>query len=177
MPSLTVWIYDTPLGAEAGHRRLKRLMVGEALQVIEAVVVTWVPGALAPRLLHADEAGGPMPGGSVLTTLLDLVPDAAHDPAHDPAHEAPAGTGSLAGDLRRAGIEWSLLEDVGARTVPGSSALWVLSGEVDFDRVRPVVAQAVARGDVVLRHARLPEDGPQALRRIAEALDRGRRDP
>ena len=40
----------------------------------------------------------------------------------------------------------------------------VLSGDADFDQVRPVIERGVARGDVVLMHVELPHDAPDILR-------------
>jgi uncharacterized membrane protein len=76
----------------------------------------------------------------------------------------------VAGRLRGTGIDPEFLEDVDTHLGQGTSALWVLSGDVDLDLVRPVVEHALARGDVLLRHARLTEDGPEALTGIVGDL-------
>jgi uncharacterized membrane protein len=170
VPNLTVWIYDTPLGAEAGHRRLRRLLANEALHLLDAVTVSWVPGAHEPRLLHTRGTTAFNADGSVLAALIRLWPAASLRPDGGAVEGGPAPE-EVAEGLRCAGIEPAFLEEVSTRMAPGTSALWVLSGEVDFDQVRPVVEQAVARGDVILRHVRLPQDGPDAL---ADALGVGR---
>ena len=50
MPALTVWCYGTPLGATAGSVRLRRLEQARALEVIDAITVSWAPGAHRPRV-------------------------------------------------------------------------------------------------------------------------------
>ena len=167
MPSLTVWIYDTPLGAEAGQRRLRRLLVAEALHVLDAVTVTWVPGAHEPRIRQLRRTTSSVSGVSVLAALVMLLPVKSSGGRRTESR-MPVLLHDVAGELRRIGIEQELLDEISTHLGPGTSALWVLSGDVDFDLVRPVLEHAVARGDVILRHARLTDDAPDALRRIAE---------
>ena len=49
-PTLTIWIYDSALGAAAGEVRLRKLQERTALQVHDEVTVTWMPGAHQPRM-------------------------------------------------------------------------------------------------------------------------------
>lgn len=165
MPSLTVWIYDTPLGAEAGHRRLRRLLIAEALHVFDAVTVTWVPGAHEPRTRQLQRSTSPAGAASVLAELVMLLPSQPSG-VRRTGSRMPARLHDVAGGLRAIGIDQDFLDDVSRHLVPGTSALWVLSGDVDFELVRPVLEHAVARGDVILRHARLTEDAPAVLSRM-----------
>ena len=50
MATLTVWHYPTPLGAKVGAVRVRALQGLEALEVLDAVTITWIPGAHQPRL-------------------------------------------------------------------------------------------------------------------------------
>ena len=52
MATLSSWHYQTPLGARAGAVRLRKLEDMAALEVLDAISVTWVPGAHQPRLMH-----------------------------------------------------------------------------------------------------------------------------
>jgi uncharacterized membrane protein len=169
MPSLTVWIYETSLGAEAGHRRLRRLVAAEALQVLDAVTVTWVPGAHEPRIRRLQRTVSATGGVSGLTALVMLLPSQPSGVRRG-GSRMPARLRNVADGLRGIGIDQEFLEDVSTHVGQGTSALWVLSGDVDFDLVRPVVEHAVARGDVILRHARLTDDAPDALTRIVDDL-------
>lgn len=165
-PALTVWRYDTPLGADAGAVRLKSLQEREALTVHDAITVAWMPGSHQPRIAHLRHATvGAAGKGSVLGALLGTL-------ALAPVAGAAAGAGiaALAQRLRGTGIDQQFLEDVIAQLAPGSSALLVLSSDADLDHVRPVVERGLARGDVVLLHAVLADDAPDALRAVVADL-------
>jgi uncharacterized membrane protein len=157
-PTLTIWIYDSALGAAAGEVRLKNLQKRNALQVHDEVTVTWMPGAHQPRIGHLrHETSAAATRGSVLggfVGLMFLAPEAG---------AAGAGLAALAHQLRGSGIDQTFLEEVKAHLRPESSALLVLSGMADLDEVRPVIERGLARGDVVLMHALLQDSAEEIL--------------
>lgn len=157
MPALTVWCYGTPLGATAGSVRLRRLEQARALEIIDAIIVSWAPGAHRPRVTRLwppAEVGTREP--SVLVALLRTAISASH--SGDPL---PPG---VADRVAAAGVDPSLLEAVTERLVPSTSALLVLSGAADLSVVVPAVRQRIVSGDVTLLRADLPSDGPALLR-------------
>jgi uncharacterized membrane protein len=159
-PALTVWIYDTALGAAAGSVRLRNLRERGALQIHEAITVSWMPGVHQPRIGHLrHETSAGAARASVLGGLVDLMFRA-------PATAVSAGPdlAELALRLHGTGIDQLFLEEMRAQLHPESSALLVLSGDVDLDIVRPVVERGLARGDAVLMHAQLQHDAPAVLR-------------
>lgn len=162
--SLTVWLYDTAMGAAAGEVRLKDLQQQRAVSVIDAVTVTWVPGAEEPRVGHlrhsttSAAAKGSALGALVGTLFLAPVVGAA----------AGSGIAALAQKIRGSGIDDGFLEELKGSLSAGTSALLVLSSDADLDIVRPFVERGLARGDVRLMHAWLPEDAPQALRALVD---------
>jgi uncharacterized membrane protein len=165
MPDLTVWGYATPLGAEAGEVRLRRLTEREALTVHDAIAVTWMRGAHQPhigQLRHATAASAGR--GSVLGAMVGMLVLA---PA---AGAAGAGIAAVAQRLRGTGIDAHFLEQIVALLEPGSSALLVLSTDADLDVVRPAIERSLARGDVVLLHAELDPDAPEAIREAMEDM-------
>ena len=165
-PALTVWIYDTALGAAAGEVRLRNLRQRNALEVHDAITVSWMPGSHQPRIGHLrHETSAAATRGSVLGGLVGLIFLA---PA--PGETAGAGIAALAERLRGAGIDQVFLEEMRAQLHPESSALLVLSGDADLDQVRPVVERGLARGDVVLMHAELPRNAPDTLRDAVHEL-------
>lgn len=168
MHTLTVWIYDTPLGAGAGHRRLTRLVMRDALQVLDAVSVAWMPGAHQPRVGHRHGAivDGHPPVLSQLIELLGAAPEAGSS-AHPPPKVDAA---TVTQQLQRAGIEPSFIEELRARLLPGTSALWVLATEIDLDAVVPVIEHALSRGDVCLLRADVVGEGPDSLHAVVEEL-------
>ncbi len=165
-PTLTVWIYDTALGAAAGEVRLRNLRERHALEVHDAITVSWMPGSHLPRIGHLrHETSAAATRGSVLGGLVGLIFLA---PA--PGVAAGDGIAALAQRLHGTGIDQMFLEEMKAQLHPESSALLVLSGDADLDQVRPVIERGLARGDVVLMHAQLPQDAPDMLRDAVHEL-------
>ncbi len=157
MPALTVWCYGTPLGATAGSVRLRRLEQARALEVIDAITVSWAPGAHRPRVTRLwppPEVTAREP--SVLVALLRTAIGDTHsgDPLPPDVADRLAGTG----------LDPALLAAVTERLVPRTSALLVLSGAADLSVVVPAVRQRIVSGDVTLLRADLPPDGPELLR-------------
>jgi uncharacterized membrane protein len=169
MPTLTVWQYDTPMGAQAGEVRLKGLQERGALTVHDAITVAWVPGAHEPHVGHLRHATSSAAGkGSLLGALVGMLVLA-------PAAGAAAGAGvaAVAQRLRGTGIDQEFLEEVTAHLVPGKSALLVLSSDADLAAVRTAIERGLARGDVVLLHAELDDDASAALRDLVRDLGPG----
>lgn len=160
--TLTIWLYDSAMGAAAGEIRLKDLQQHGAVRVVDAVTVAWVPGAERPHIGHLmRRSAAAATRGSVLGALAGSLFMA-------PVLGAAAGAGvaGLAHKLRDTGIDRAFLDEVISRLTPGTSALLVLSSEADLDLVRPFVERGVARGDVSLMHVCLRDDAPEALRHL-----------
>jgi uncharacterized membrane protein len=161
-PSLTVWIYDTALGAAAGEVRLRHLRERNALEVHDAITVSWMPGSHQPRIGHLrHETSAAATRGSVLGGLVGLI---------FLTPSSGAGIADLAQRLSGTGIDETFLKEMRAQLHPESSALLVLSGKADLDQVRPVIERGLARGDVVLMHAQLPDNAPELLREAVRDL-------
>lgn len=157
MPALTVWCYGTPLGATAGSVRLRRLEEARALEVIDAIVVSWAPGAHRPRVTRLWPPAEVSPREpSVLVALLRTAIAASHAGAELPS--------DVADRLAATGLDPALLGDVTARLAPSTSALLVLSGAADLSVVVPAVRQRIVSGEVTLLRAELDDDGPELLR-------------
>jgi uncharacterized membrane protein len=166
MPSLTVWRYDTPMGADAGAVRLKDLEQQGALKVHDAITVTWLVQEQQPRIGQLRHATTSAAGkGTVLGGLIGMVVLA-------PLAGAAAGAaiGAAAQRLRGTGIDRVLLEEVKEALAPGSSALIVLASDMELDALRPFLD----RRDSVLIHAELSEDAPDAL---AAAIEQAKEPP
>ena len=165
-PALTVWIYESALGAAAAEVRLRSLRDRNALEVHDAITISWMPGSHRPRighLRHKTSTGAAR--GSVLGGLVGLIFLAPSEGVAAGAHLA-----GLAQRLRGTGIDQTFLEEVRAQLHPESSALLVLSGDADLDVVRPVIERGLIHGDVVLIHAQMPHDAPELLRRAIHEL-------
>jgi uncharacterized membrane protein len=160
LPDLTVWLYSTPLGVDAGELRLKRLVEQEVLRVHDATAVIWMPGAEEPRVRRLKHGMGKAAGkGSVLGGLVGLVVLA-------PVAGAAAGAaaGAVLHRLRSAGIDDHVVDRIRDEIRPGTSALLVLSSDVDAARLRPLLEHREA----TLLHAELSDDAPVVLRELLE---------
>lgn len=151
-PTLTLWVYDSVLGAAAGQVRLDALSRRGSVDTPDAVTVTWVPGAHRPRV---SELRQPQSGGSVLTRLVRVLTSEATDA--DRLRE-------LAERLEGSGVDEPFLADMQAALQPGSSALLVFSSGADLDAVRAVIERGRARGDVRLFHAFLTPGAGTVIR-------------
>lgn len=160
--TLTVWLYDSAMGAAAGEVRVKDLEQRHALVVHDAVTVTWFPGTHEPHVGHLrhrttrSAARGSLLGALVGTVVFAPVAGAA----------AGAGIAALVQRARGIGIDPAMLDELKTRLAPGRSALVVLSSESDPETVQEFVTRGLARGDVELIYARLPDDAPEAIRRL-----------
>jgi uncharacterized membrane protein len=169
MPSLTVWRYDTPLGADAGGVRLKDLEQRGALRVHDAITVTWLKEEKQPRIGHLRHATSGAAGkGTLLGGLIGLVVLA-------PVAGAAAGAaiGAAAHRLRGTGIDRTLLQEVKDALKPGTSALVVLASDADLDAIRPFLD----RHDSVLIHAELSADAPEMLASAIKRAGKGKPEP
>ena len=155
-PSLTAWVYDSPVGAAAGELRLRRLRQRGAVTLEEAATVTWVPGAHRPRTRPLQQTSSG-PSSSVLDALCSCLWPAEPTPRLAGPEAAP-GAARLTQHLADAGIDPAFLGEIRAAVAPGSSALLVLALDVDLDAIRAVIERGRARGDVVLLHTWLAAD-------------------
>jgi uncharacterized membrane protein len=152
-PTLTVWVYDSVLGAAAGQVRLDALVRRGSVNALEAAMVTWVPGAHRPRITVLRLAHGGADDGHVLGRLVHVLTG--------PGDVLP----SLAERLDRTGIDAQFLGEIRTALAPGRSALLVRAVSADLDAVRAVVERGRARGDVSLFHAYLTPEAPDLLDR------------
>ncbi|WP_019146296.1 DUF1269 domain-containing protein [Aeromicrobium massiliense] len=164
--SLTVWHYDSAMGASGGEVRLKDLQERGALTVLDAITVTWARGADRPRIGHLRHRTTVAASrGSVLGALAGAVLLAPLAGA-----AAGAGVATVVQRLRSTGIDDGVLEGIRGRLAPGTSALLVLSADADVDAVRPFVERGLARGDVTLMHVQLADDAPETLAALVRDL-------
>ena len=164
--SLTVWHYDSAMGAAAGELRLRNLEERGALTVIDAITVVWMPHTPHPRVGRLQsKTGTGARRGAVLGAFAGALVLA---PAAGAA--AGAGVGALAGRLRHTGIDDAFLAEMTQRLEPGTSALLVLSRNADLDAIRPFLERGRSRGDVTLMHAVLHDDAPDTLRELLDSM-------
>jgi uncharacterized membrane protein len=132
MPSsLVVLKFDTPEGADQGLQLSQRLQKEHLLELQDAAVVTWPKGKKKPKTRHLGDltCAGAWDGAfwGMLFGLLFFIPfvGAAFG----------AAIGALSAHFVDYGIGKDFLEQVRAKVKEGSSALFLLLGQVTADRV------------------------------------------
>ena len=132
MSSLTVWKFETPFGADAALEKLKGMQNQGLIQVLDAAVVSWEAGRKKPKTeqMHDTKRGGALGGGfwGLLFGLIFFIPILGL--------AIGAATGALLGSLADVGISDSFIKSVRDKVTPGTSALFLLSSDAVFDRVR-----------------------------------------
>lgn len=129
--SLVVLKFDTPDGADKGLEIAQKLQKEYLLQLLDAATVTWPTGKKKPKTRHFGDltAAGACDGAfwGLLFGLIFFVPflGAAFG----------AAMGALAGHFSEYGIGRDFIEQVRGKVTEGSSALFLLLGQVTTDKV------------------------------------------
>jgi hypothetical protein len=169
--TITVWLYDSTMGAAADEVRLRELRARGEVAVVDAITVTWVPGTHQPIIGHLRRRG---PEGAARRSALRILLGAPPSPTAEPA----AGDGAV-----MVTAPWANTDDVGfareleRRMTPGTSALLALSAASDLVPLRLFVERGLARGHVSLVDVWLPEDLPDRQRELLESAVRHFDDP
>lgn len=140
MATLTAWKFQTPDGADAALRTLEQLQSQQLIQVQDAAVVSWPSDRKKPqtREMHDTKKAGALGGGfwGLLFGLIFFVPILGL--------AVGAATGALMGSLTDVGISDQFIKNVRDKVTPGTSALFLLSSDAVFDRVKEEFAQTHA---------------------------------
>lgn len=158
MATLTVWKFDDPQGAENVENTLLDLQKQELINVIDAAVVSWPEGANKPKTRQLTNLAGmgALSGmfWGMLFGLIFLMPllGAA----------IGAAAGALGGQMADVGIDDDFIESVKSKVTPGTSALFLMSGDAVLDRVR----EAFPPQHVELLQSNLSADKEAKLREV-----------
>lgn len=132
MATLTVWKFDSAEGADQAVEKLKGLQKQELVQLLDAATVSWPQGRNKPKTTQAyNLVGAGVLGGSFWGLLFGLI-------FFVPFLGAVMGaaTGALAGYFSDYGIDDNFIKQIRSEVSEGTSALFVLTGEVTLDKVR-----------------------------------------
>jgi uncharacterized membrane protein len=128
--SLVVLKFDTPDGADKGLE-LALSLQKQLLQLLDAAIVTWPPGKRKPKTRHLGDqtCTGAWYGAfwGMLLGFLFFMPllGAAWG----------AALGAISGHFADYGVGRDFIEKVRAKVKEGTSALFLLVGQVTTDRV------------------------------------------
>lgn len=129
--SLVVLKFDSPEGAEQGLELALGLQKQHLLELLDAATVTWPKGKAKPKTRHLVDltSAGACDGAfwGLLFGWLFFVPflGAAFG----------AAMGALSGHFADYGIGKDFLDQVRSKVTEGTSALFLLVGQVTTDRV------------------------------------------
>jgi uncharacterized membrane protein len=131
MTTLTVWKFESADGARGALDVLQRLQKEELIQIVDAAIVTWPQGRRKPKTEQLRSlAGVGALGGSfwgLLFGLLFFVPLLGM--------AVGAAVGALTASMADVGIDDGFIRRVREEVTEGTSALFVMSGNVVADRV------------------------------------------
>lgn len=140
MATLTAWKFGSPYGADDALATLEKLQSEALIQVQDAAVVSWEPGRKKPTTheMHSTKRAGALGGGfwGLLFGLIFFVPILGL--------AVGAGIGALMGSLTDVGISDKFIDRVRQQVTPGTSALFLLSSDAVFDRVKAEFADSDA---------------------------------
>jgi uncharacterized membrane protein len=131
MTTFTVWKFDDPEGAKHAYEVLRDAQEDGLVTVVDHAVVTWPQGADQPDtdIDHGDKKRGGVWGAflGVLVGMLFFIPvfGALAGAAIGATVKAMDGTGLTKKDVER------IREEV----TPGTSALFLVTENADFDRL------------------------------------------
>jgi len=132
MATLTVWKFPTPDGADQASARLEDLQKQGLITVHDAATVSWPPDKKKPktRQLNNLRGAGALSGAfwGLLFGLLFFIPVIGL--------AIGAAAGAFAGSMADVGIDDDFIKRVRSEVTQGTSALFVLTSDAVFDRVR-----------------------------------------
>ena len=129
--SLVVLKFNTPDGADKGMELALGLQKQQLLELLDAATVTWPEGKKSPKTRHLGDltCAGACDGAfwGFLFGLIFFVPFFGA--------VVGAAMGALGGHFADYGIGKDFIEQVRSKVTEGSSALFLLLGQVTADRV------------------------------------------
>lgn len=132
MTTLTVWKFNSAEGAEEALTKLTQLQREHIIEIKDAATVSWAEGKKKPKTKQAiNLAGLGALDGAFWGLLFGLI---FFCPIFGIA--VGASMGALGGSMRDYGINDSFINDVKSKVTEGTSALFLFTGEVTFDKVK-----------------------------------------
>ncbi len=132
MAALTVWKFNSPTGAAQALAKLESLQKQQVIEIQDAAVVEWPLGKKTPKTRQAVNlaAAGALGGAfwGMLFGLLFFIPFFGL--------AVGAAMGALSGHFSDYGIDDGFIKSVRDQVTEGTSALFLLTGNVTVDKVQ-----------------------------------------
>src|SRR5262245_65450999 len=145
MATLTVWKFDDPERARKALDLLTDLSKQRLIEVVDAAIVSWPAGAKKPTTEHLyNLTGAGALDGAFWGRLLGLIFFA-------PFFGMAVGAvmGALSGHFADHGIGRDFVEGVRSKVTPGTSALFLLTGQVTADKVVAATKESGLHGELI----------------------------
>ncbi len=131
MAALTVWKFNTADGAEQALSKFEALSKQKLIEIQDAALVTWPQGKKKPKTKQAYSlVGNDALMGAFWGMLFGLI---FFVPFFGLA--VGAAMGALAGKFSDYGIDDNFIKEVRTNVTEGTSALFLLTGQVTLDKV------------------------------------------
>lgn len=144
MSALTVWKFNTAEGADQALAKLEELKKQQIIQVLDAAIVSWPQGRKRPKTYQAvSTVGAGALGGAFWGMLFGLI---FFVPLFGLIVGAAAG--ALSGRFTDYGINDDFIKDLQSKVTEGTSALFLLTGQVTVDKVEAAFAPN-ERGELI----------------------------
>lgn len=144
MSTLTVWKFETADGAEKALSKLESLQKQQIIQVLDAAIVTWQSGRKRPKTYQAfNTVGVGALGGAFWGMLFGLI-------FFVPLLGAIVGAtaGAVSGKFTDYGINDEFIKELQTKVTEGTSALFLLTGQVTLDKVEAAFT-AEEKGELI----------------------------
>ena len=162
MTTLTVWKFNSASGAAETLAQLTERQKQHLIEIQDAAIVTWKEGKKKPKTQQAANlvASGSLDGAfwGFLFGLIFFVPLFGM--------VVGAAAGALSGSLADYGIDDDFIKSVRAKVTEGTSALFLLTGQVTVDKIEDIFQQSKAE----LIQANLTKEQEEKLQAQFSAL-------
>jgi uncharacterized membrane protein len=140
MSTLTVWKFNSASGAEEVLAKLIERKKEHLIEIQDAAIVSWTEGKKKPKTKQALDlvTAGSLDGAfwGFLFGLIFFVPIFGMI--------IGAATGALSGALTDYGIDDDFINSVREKVTEGTSALFLLTGQVTVDKVEDIFQDSKA---------------------------------
>ena len=145
MATLTVWKFDSAEGAQKALDLLTKLGQQRLIELLDANIVSWPAEAKHPTTRQlVNMTGARALDGAFWGMLLGFI---FFMPFLGMAVGAAAG--AISGHFADYGIGRDFVENVRSKVTPGTSALFLLTGQVTWDKVAAAAKEAGVFGELI----------------------------
>jgi uncharacterized membrane protein len=145
MATFTVWKFATADGAEKALDLLAKLSQQRLVELRDAAIVSWPSDAKHPKTRHLTNfTGAAALDGAFWGMLLGWL---FFMPFLGMAVGAAAG--AISGHFASYGLGNDFAENIRSKVTPGTSALFLLTGQVTWDKVAAAAKEAGVSGELI----------------------------